>query len=294
MIEILKYYKILKVSGIDAANFLQQLFTGDVVNNIYSYNFLLNSQGRFVADFFVFQKTDNEYFIEIHESLIENFKTMLQLYKMRKNVQIEDISQTYVLLYFASIDRNLLSNMQYIFSFQDPRSDILGYRTMIDASDLATINQYITKDNLYLEDKYQNAIPDGFADMVQNKSMPIQYGIDTLNAIDYTKGCYIGQEIISRAKYQGNIRKKIFKGKINCDSNAIFCDVTRNYPYLSISDLNEIDVMNPINNEKVGKVCSVYKNHALLLLSTEKINDVQDNTVSVLNNANTIYFTILS
>ncbi|MGV2432252.1 MAG UNVERIFIED_CONTAM: hypothetical protein LVQ98_02480 [Rickettsiaceae bacterium] len=41
--------------------------------------------------------------------------------------------------------------------------------------------------------------------------MPPEYGAEELNAISYSKGCYVGQEVISRTKYQGEVRKKIYK-----------------------------------------------------------------------------------
>lgn len=284
MIEILKYYKILKVSGVDAADFLQQLVTNNIVDKTYSYNFLLNSQGRFVADFFVFKKADNEYLIEIHENLADILIKMLQLYKMRKDVQIEDVSHKYTLLYASHIDKHIFSNIKYISYFQDPRSDKLGDRSIIDISDLDKIKQYITEDNLYLNDKYKYVIPDGFADMIQNKSMPIQYGIDALNAVDYQKGCYVGQEVVSRAKYQGNIRKKIVKGRVVVSSvNPHLRNINSHYPYFSINDLQDNDVVNPIDNDKIGKLCSVYNNDAILLLNTEKIQNLQSNIVNALD-----------
>ena len=67
------------------------------------------------------------------------------------------------------------------------------------------------KSDLYLEAKYEFGMIDGDTDLKYEKSIPIDFAANELNAISYTKGCYVGQEVISRAKYQGVIRKKIYQ-----------------------------------------------------------------------------------
>lgn len=271
MIEVLKCYRILKISGVDAANFLQKLVTNDIIKNTYSYNFLLNSQGRFIADFFVFKQMETEYLIEVHDNLLENLKKMLHLYKMRSDIKIEDVSNKHVLFYSNDEEKPFKFFTDLIYSFQDPRSNKLGYRSLINRSELSKLSDYITDTTLYLDDKYKHVVPDGFADMIPSKSLPIQYGIDKLSAVDYSKGCYVGQEVISRAKYQGNIRKKLYKAKAN------------NIIIPPSSDATHDNVFNPVSKEKIGIVCSVYKNNAILLLSIDKIENLDSNEVVIFN-----------
>ena len=66
-----------------------------------------------------------------------------------------------------------------------------------------------------LSDVYENlrlslGIPDGAYDMVVDKSIPLEWGMDELNAIAWTKGCYMGQELTARSRYVGQIRKRTF------------------------------------------------------------------------------------
>ena len=93
-------------------------------------------------------------------------------------------------------------------------------------------------------------IADGFHDLTQKESIILDYGFDTLNAISYTKGCYLGQELISRTKHTGVIRKKIcgFKSEIFFEKGQ---------------DISQ-------NEEKVGKVLGCCNGNYLALINFEK------------------------
>ena len=106
--------------------------------------------------------------------------------------------------------------------------------------------------------KYEYSIIDGFLDLLYERSMPVEYGAEELNAIDYSKGCYIGQEVVSRVKYQGVIRKKIFK---------LSFDAT------NIADLAGEEVLD-LRGNKLGVVCSSYKNQAIAILREEKLEEI--------------------
>ena len=96
------------------------------------------------------------------------------------------------------------------------------------------------------------------------KSIPIEFGAEELNAIDYKKGCYVGQEVISRAKYQGVVRKKIFK--LQSDVN-----------FLAIEQGAELT----FEGVKVGKLCSFYENLAIGLLWEEKYLGLTEKKVMI-------------
>ena len=93
-------------------------------------------------------------------------------------------------------------------------------------------------------------------DLKYEKSIPIEFGAIELNAIDFDKGCYIGQEVISRAKYLGEIRKKIFGLQIIDGTN--------------IAPLTKGDEIHSNSGDLLGYICSSYKNVAISLLREEK------------------------
>jgi folate-binding protein YgfZ len=205
---------------------------------------MLNNQGKYLFDFFVYTPSPEEIVIDINynnkKSLIEHFN----FYKLRTKIEITDLSDQYHVTY--AYDK---TNKNSLVTVRDPRYNLLGFRSIITKEP----GNKSTAKKLYLEDKYNFSIIDGYHDLISNKSIPILYGAEELKAISYDKGCYVGQEIISRAKYQGTVRKKIFK-------------------ILSDKDLSNVKKEEDIfaDEDKIGLVCSVYKNKGIALIKEEQ------------------------
>ncbi len=245
--DILRNRALVSISGPDAAKFLQGLTTNDVIKNVFSYNYFLNNQGRYLFDFFLYKQRDDLYFLDTDKERLKAFLLKLNMYKLRSDVKIEDLSEEYDVVY----SRDVLE-FDAIYSERDPRCDSLGFRTVIASSVASDIETLVN--NLYNQDKYEHAIVDGVPDLIYERSIPIEYGAEELNAIDYNKGCYVGQEVISRAKYQGVVRKKIFKLKFGTKIAFIASGT-------EITDLQ---------GNKIGIVCSNYEDLAIALIREEK------------------------
>lgn len=246
MIEILENRSIIHLFGDDAEKFLQGQTTNDIIKNQYSYNFILNNQGRYLFDFFVYRENDNSFYIDIHCDAADAFIKRLSMYKLRSEVELKNVSDD------CSITYSKKPLKDVIFSLKDPRYQRLTFRSMFLKSELNKLDGF-TKD-LYVNDKYEYSIVDGIPDLIYEKSIPIEYGADDMSAIDYQKGCYIGQEVISRAKYQGVIRKKIYKLKFGTEIALTSSDAV-------IADLD---------GNKIGLVCSFHGKIAIALLREEK------------------------
>lgn len=258
MREILRDRAIIDVSGNDALDFLQNLTTNDIKKNNYCYSYALNNSGRYLFDFFVFKDSDTKFLIDINKNQVELFQKHLVMYKLRAKIEVSDLSQLYKVVYSKEQPQ-----FPCIVSNQDPRFNKLGFRCIIKAdADLMGENS-----GIYLEDKYNYAITDGYEDLVYEKSIPIEYGAEELNAVSYTKGCYIGQELISRTKYQGVLRKKIFK---------LYFE---SFDDLSVSKNDEIIA----NNKKIGVICSYYKNRAITLIREEEFSILEQPIIKVQN-----------
>ncbi|PCJ29200.1 MAG: aminomethyltransferase [Rickettsiales bacterium] len=286
MIEILTNRAVLHVRGGDAGKFLQALVSNDVVGKIYSYNYFLTNQGRYLFDFFVYKETDSSYFIDLHEKDLVGLIKKLTLYKLRSDVEIQDRSGEYKILYSndklktsaetdaetgVELESNAKLETGAKFSLQDPRFDEMGFRSLIQ---IENINYPPEKYGaIYNSDKYHCAIADGRPDLIYDRSIPIEYGAEELLGIDYRKGCYIGQEVISRAKYQGVVRKKIFKLSFDKELSGDFCG----------TDVTDLE------GKKLGIVCSGYKNQVIALLReenylglAEKLSIVNGETAEIL------------
>lgn len=246
-------YSVIKIYGDDSAKFLQSIITSDVNNAGNIYTLMLTPQGKFVFDLFI-SKVNNDYYIEIASNKIDILISKIKLYILRSKVFVEPMYE------YSVIYSHEPTNIDTLCQYYDPRISGLGIRSVILSENLIG-----EETNLYLEDKYKFAIPEGYTELVQDKSMPQEYGMDQLNAISYTKGCYIGQEVISRVKYQGVIRKKIFQASSDFDLS--------NIP-------NGSDIF--FNGNKIGILCSAYKNLGICLIRTD--NDLQlDNLIVTVN-----------
>ena len=95
MVQLLKNRSILSVTGNDSVMFLQNITTNDLINNIYSYNYLLSSQGRYLYDFFVLKFLNNQLFIDIDSGASSSFLTKLNLYKLR-NISRQKIKNYFI------------------------------------------------------------------------------------------------------------------------------------------------------------------------------------------------------
>lgn len=249
MIEILSNRAVIKISGQDSATFLQSLLTNDIKRKSYSYNYFLTNQGRYLYDLFVYKNTDKEFLLDINADSKASFIARLGMYKLRSLVDISDISNEMCVLY----SKHEISDGA-VYSLKDPRYSKLSFRTLMHVNKVPTNSK--KSDALYLADKYKYYIIDGDVDLKYEKSIPIEFGAIELNAIDFDKGCYIGQEVISRTKYLGEVRKKIFGLQIIDGTN--------------IAPLTKGDEIHNSNGDLLGYICSSYKNIAISLLREEK------------------------
>ncbi len=239
-------YSIIKVEGEDASRFLQSIITNDIEAKGTIYSLMLTPQGKFLFDFFITYRDDG-FFIEIHTSQLEAFMTRLKLYRLRSKVLISYLAEYGVIYSRMSVD------LPKLYEYKDPRHPALGIRTVM------AVNEISQNEDIYSQDKYTYSIPEGYCELIQDKSMPLEYGIEHLNAISFTKGCYVGQEVISRTKYQGVIRKGVFKIIASDDLSAVAAGS---------------DIM--INNNKIGIFCSAYKSMGIGLVRLENYEVMKD------------------
>lgn len=245
---------ILELSGCDASNFLLRITTNVIpaANGEAKYSMILSSQGRFLFDFFLINN-HNTFFIDCLASIKNALLSKLHMFKLRSKVQINDVSDFYDVIYsqFYINDSNLhhlnLNTAKLVTQYRDPRFNQMGFRLLTEK--LHSCNLVNSNTDVYLVDKYKFAIPDGEIDIPSNKAIPPEYGADRLNAISYSKGCYIGQELISRIKSQGVVRKKIY----HATSDESLLNVAPQTPVMHNSNI-------------IGYWCSSYYTQGIALI----------------------------
>jgi len=246
--ELLKTRAVLKISGSDKEKFLQSLITNDI--NLLNtqkalYALMLTPQGKYFADLFIYNKGE-EFLIDVPSIRLEIILAKLKLYKLRSDVLIE---LTNYQVYFS------LAKIGVENEFPDPRLENFGYRIYGEFA-CSNINNY---DLLRID----QLMPEGEADLIFEKSFPLEYGMEKFNAISFKKGCYVGQEVVSRIYHQGTIRKKIVK--IIADNNEL--------PSVGTEIFYE--------EKKLGIFCSAQANKALALIYTEDYNNYSNKKIRV-------------
>lgn len=208
----LSHRALLKVSGPDAKTFLQGLLTNDLQKLSSArplYSAFLTPQGKFLHDLFISEK-DEELYLEGERARLPDLFKRLSLFKLRANVTLTPLPD---LLIFVLLDSSeghkpqvpLMPQPDVLLSFLDPRPGTAWYRSYClpgftpDAS---------LPFKVYNEKRLALGLPEGSWDMTPEKSIPLECGLDDLGAIDWEKGCYLGQELSARTKHQGLVRKR--------------------------------------------------------------------------------------
>ena len=251
--------KFLSISGEDRGNFLQDLITNDIhkcdsTNSIYSC--LLSPQGKFIADFFIIDHK-NSYLIETHKKFVKDLINKLKIYKLRAKVEINIVDD---LLSLSIIENNdLLQSEADILLFKDPRNDKLGNKIFVTKNKFKEIEKKhnLIEDNFekYRELLIKNLIPFSSEDLIQDKSLLLENNFDKINAIDWEKGCYVGQEITARMKYRALLKKnirvvKIISGHVNRGNQINF------------------------NENKVGEIISSFNKLAIAMLKIKEAKNI--------------------
>lgn len=210
---------LVKVSGEDAQAFLQGLVTCDidaVTPTSAAYGALLTPQGKILFDFLVYA-TDDGYLIDLDAESVAGVVKRLSMYKLRAKVDVANASDTHgMIAAWGAPDGTTLPQN----AVDDPRLAALGKRAIIAREDLnaALDAPSLTRSDLaaYHAHRVALGVPHGGRDFEFNQAFPHDADMDALNGVAFSKGCYVGQEVVSRMKHRGTARKRIIK--INADT----------------------------------------------------------------------------
>lgn len=220
---------LLSVEGGDALSLLQGLVTQDLRTlrpGRMVYTALCSPQGRYVHDFFVICLKENQYILDTHRERFSDLLRRLKMYKLRSQVVLEDLTdQKKVVLYFNPAADDSGEGGQGVSAPScaegceivqvDPRLPALGFRALYAENFPIAAEGAVTEDPfIYQRFLLRWGVPNVPADMSVEKGIPLECGLDELNAIGWDKGCYLGQELTARTKHRGLVRKRLFPVKV--------------------------------------------------------------------------------
>ena len=264
---ILEDRGILYISGADAQEFLQNLISNDInkVNDDNScFASLLTPQGKFLFAFIIV-KHKSGYFIDCEKSQTEALFKQLNVYKLRSDVEIMNLSNEFVVaafdyekfLKFEGAKNKPGHTIKYREDpiLLDPRNKGLGARLIINLEKLYLSLKKLELKESPIDEYYKFSHDLGIAqkDMnkLQNKLFGIECNFEELNGIDFKKGCYVGQENTARIKLKNKLSKRLLpiqliSGKLS-EGEAIYLNdakigkvlINDEYPFALVKYLDD-------------------------------------------------------
>ncbi len=205
---------VISLTGDDTIDFLQGLISNDarpLANGNSIYAALLSPQGKFLHDFFLIPWCD-KILIDVSTERAGDLLARLKIYRLRSKVEIAIDESLCVATFWNGIIEEAEQRNSKIYI--DPRLPEIGYRA-IGTKD--SINDFIQKNSckLVMEEEYERfrlslSAPDT-RDMIVEKSLLMECGFEELHGVDFSKGCYVGQEVTARSKFRGQVRKSFYK-----------------------------------------------------------------------------------
>ncbi|GGF87685.1 MULTISPECIES: CAF17-like 4Fe-4S cluster assembly/insertion protein YgfZ [Cysteiniphilum] len=230
--------EIIRVSGADCVKFLQGQLTNDVTllnaDNSMQLNALCNQKGRIIALFFMRFVAENDLLLALPRNLADQALQALRKYAVFSKISFETSDQ-----------------YQLIYSQNGYEKSFLLQHAIVDVSQqlVSSLNfDKVQKENICQQ------LP--MIDIHNSESfLPAELNLDRLDVISYQKGCFMGQEIIARMKYRGNLKKSLLS--IEADKALPFAEKLQN-----VDGKNIADIVNQVNIDDKSFVLAVF-NHAI-------------------------------
>jgi hypothetical protein len=205
---------VVKVAGEGARNFLHGLVTTDTLTlapGTARFTALLTPQGKIIADFLMTEAAaagGGGFFLDVPRALAATLVERFNLYKLRAKVMIEDLSETLSVL--AVWDGS--GTTKYGLVHADPRLPGLGLRAVLPphlaAAAAAELGATLVDASDYEAHRIALGMPRGGADFRYGDAFPHEADLDQFGGVDFAKGCYVGQEVVSRMEHRGIARTR--------------------------------------------------------------------------------------
>ncbi len=194
----LPHRTVLAVTGPDAKSYLQGLITTDLDDlqpGTALPGALLTPQGKILVDFLI-SPDGNGYRLDLPTDKAAEIAKRLMIYRLRAKVEISDLSQE------AFVTALWGEGTPPATAIKDGRTVLAGWRDYGEKmTETATVQEYDLQ-------RIQQGLVEGGSDYTFGDAFPHDAGLDAIGGLDYRKGCYIGQEVVSRMHHRGTARRR--------------------------------------------------------------------------------------
>ncbi|KAK4455879.1 putative transferase CAF17, mitochondrial [Podospora aff. communis PSN243] len=224
--------RLISVSGPDAEKYLHGVITANILPFAQPtptpspitgrYAAFLTAQGRVLHDVLIYRDTANlsalpdgpsprtTFLIEVDSSEAERLTRHIKRYKLRANFTVRPLPSTTIYHAWSDTSPLTLPATQNTNTLPDPRLPTLGHRILCpEGTTPPPLDVPSVSEAAYHLRRYLNGIPEGQSEILRESALPQESNLDLLGAIDFRKGCYVGQELTIRTKHRGVVRKRI-------------------------------------------------------------------------------------
>jgi len=199
---------VLQVTGDDRVSFLHGMITNDVEhleNNAARFAALLTPQGKILFDFFVIAHGDTLY-LDVPKAQADALLKRLGMYKLRAKVDFADVSEKTAAGAVWGEDTAAWGTTNGALAYADPRLPELGARFLVAARSAPAT--HATPED-YAAHRIALGVPEGGEDYAYADAFPHDACFDFLHGLDFKKGCFVGQEVVSRMQHRGTARTRV-------------------------------------------------------------------------------------
>lgn len=254
----------IKIFGPDAQEWLQGLITNDITKangDDACFAALLSPQGKILFDFLIYRlpgADGDQFIIDCAADQSATLAKRLSMYRLRSKVEVADVSEDCGVLAIWDCAGRPAADAR-----RDPRHPVLGWRLAGARAAVQNAVPPTVDSSAYAAFRISLGVPEGGVDFAWGDIFPHDANMDELDGVDFKKGCYVGQEVVSRVQHRGSARKRIrklsFSGPAGTAGTSLKAGET-----------------------ELGSITSVAGSLALALVRTDRVGEAQTSGTQIL------------
>ena len=215
----------ISVLGDEACAFLQSIITANVETlpiGACRPTALLTPQGRVLIDMMIYRPASDHFLLRSDAARRDDLFTRLRRYRLRRPIDLAIEPDIKLVLLLGNQAAETMTTPM-IMSCSDPRSPKLGSHCLIEAHYLPAQMGAIDS---WHANRIAAGVPEGPIDLTPERALMLEAGLDRLGAVDFEKGCYVGQEVTARTHYRGLVKRRLVPLTIAGDPPAIDSEIS--------------------------------------------------------------------
>ncbi|QRG08778.1 folate-binding protein YgfZ [Xanthobacter dioxanivorans] len=195
---------LIRASGPDASKFLHGVITCNVATMAKGearYGALLTPQGKIISDFLFYSESEDAFLFDVPAERAEDLLKRLVFHRLRAKVAFETADGLAVAAVFGEV-----AEVPEGALYGDPRVAALGGRLVLPRAAAEALSSDAAP---YEAQRIALGIPKGGPDFTYGDTFPHEADMDQLGGVDFKKGCYVGQEVVSRMEHRSTPRNRL-------------------------------------------------------------------------------------